>query len=556
MTAAVQLDPYRADQQQQGLTPEEDAALVALAAFLASVAAVRAVTLPGYLVDRLVALGLNRRAVRAAGKLTLEPALTGRTRWGSPLSRFGPQTMVRRMAAAEPMMRARYLLAAAMRLTKAATDGAFTSGLTREQTYLDAHRRAGQRRAKVAREYDIVARGQTFLRWQTAGDSKVDADCAALDGSVWNVDRPLMPPPGAVHPHCLLPGTTVTAPSILATSTRWYRGEVVELTTSRGDHLSVTPNHPILTAKGWVAAGLLDEGSYVVRAGFPEALALLVDPDDYQRPALIEDVVASFGKRGGVLTTAVPLSAEDFHGDGLGSEIAVIRTDGMLGNALDVSQPQPSFVDKFGGPAGDSPVVAFSDGAALLPGVLNAPYGGVSGFGVPGVLFGGPSGRHEAVGFGYRSALDAAVAQYLADGVSGGAMGPGEFVLAHAGFVGGADVTGRQTRVDYASHFASLSGEIVRHGLGSIGAALLEDRDETVLGNPELFGGRSRSKVAGFVELDRLKKVRRYAKWSGHVYNLETSTGWYVSDTILTHNCRCTAVPVSSPITPVAQEAA
>jgi hypothetical protein len=215
VTTAVQLDPYTADQgqQQQGLTQEEEAALVALAAFLASVAAVRAVTLPGYLVDRMVSLGLNRRAVRAAGKLTLEPALTGRTRWGSPISRFGPQTMVRRMAAAEPTMRARYLLAAAVRMTKAAAAGAFTSGLSREQTYLDAHRRAGQRRARVAREYDETARGQQFLRWNAIFDKATTPDCAAMDGSIWSVDRPPMPPPGAVHPYCRCTAEPAGTPS-------------------------------------------------------------------------------------------------------------------------------------------------------------------------------------------------------------------------------------------------------------------------------------------------------------------------------------------------------
>ena len=213
MTTAVQLNPYTVDQgQQQGLTPEEEAAIATLAVFLASVAAVRAATLPGYLVDRLVSLGLNRRAVRAAGKLTLEPALTGRTRWGSPLSRFGPQTMVRRMAAAEPMMRARYLFAAAKRMTKAATAGSFTSGLSREQTYLDAHRRAGQRRAKVAREYDAVAQGQTFLRWNAIFDKATTPDCAAADGSIWSVDRPPMPPPGAVHPYCRCTAEPVETP--------------------------------------------------------------------------------------------------------------------------------------------------------------------------------------------------------------------------------------------------------------------------------------------------------------------------------------------------------
>lgn len=216
MTSAVQVDPYQADQQ-QGLTPQEEAVIAAVALFLASVVAVKAITLPLRLVDRMVGLGLNRRAVRAAGKLTMEPALTGRSRWGSPTvvddpnpnpfglassRRFGPQTMVRRMAANEPTMRARYLLAAAKRMTKAAAKAEFIAALRREQAYLAAHRRAGQRRARAARAYDVAARGQLFMVWVTAGDSRVDPHCAALAGSVWSVDRPPVPCPGAVHPWC------------------------------------------------------------------------------------------------------------------------------------------------------------------------------------------------------------------------------------------------------------------------------------------------------------------------------------------------------------------
>lgn len=269
MTAAVQLDPYQVEPQQpgqqQGLTPEEEAVIAALALFLASVVAVKAVTLPSALVGRLVGLGLPRRAVAAAGKLTLEPALTGRTRWGSPTvadmpestlaassgptsgptgnssghllsilgsradgsaaeraraaleaakptKRFGPPTMAKRMAANEPLMRARYLLAAAKRLAKAAAEGRFIEALRREQAYLDAHRKAGQRRARIAREYDMVAQGQTFLRWLAVMDKKTTADCAAKNGSVWNVNNPPFPPPGAVHGSCRCSTVPVGSP--------------------------------------------------------------------------------------------------------------------------------------------------------------------------------------------------------------------------------------------------------------------------------------------------------------------------------------------------------
>lgn len=251
MTAPVQADPYQTD---QGLTPAEEAAIAALAVFLASVIAFKAVMLPTRLVLRLTALGLSAHAVRSAGRLALEPALTGRTRWGSPTittptaggptsTSGGPGTsggvgvpgsggsvtpsspllpqppqvfspraqrgkagspvsMARRMAADEPTMRARYLLAAAKRLTAAAAQREFTAALRRERAYLAAHRRAGQRRAQVARDYDQAARGQMFMRWVTAGDSRVDPHCAALAGTIWHVDRPPAVIPGAVHPWC------------------------------------------------------------------------------------------------------------------------------------------------------------------------------------------------------------------------------------------------------------------------------------------------------------------------------------------------------------------
>lgn len=257
MTTAVQVDPYAADQQ-QGLTPQEEAVIAAVALFLASVVAVKAITLPSVLVGRLTSLGLPARAVRAAAKLTMEPALTGRTRWGSPtaadvspsstfglpsgfpvawsgssrpvlavldstdppseraraaIKRFGPSTMVKRMAANEPTMRARYLLAAAKRLAKAAAEGRFTAALRREQAYLAAHRRAGQRRARVAREYDEAARGQQYMRYVAVMDARTTPDCAALNGSIWHVSNPPFPPPGARHVSCRCRAVPVGSPA-------------------------------------------------------------------------------------------------------------------------------------------------------------------------------------------------------------------------------------------------------------------------------------------------------------------------------------------------------
>ena len=49
---------------------------------------------------------------------------------------------------------------------------------------------------------------------------------------------------------------------------------------------------------------------------------------------------------------------------------------------------------------------------------------------------------------------------------------------------------------------------------------------------------------AGDVIPDRIVKIGR-RRWSGHVYNLQTDTGWYLANGIITHNCRCARVPVT-----------
>ncbi len=210
---------------------------------MATSAAVAAVALPTPLVERLVALGLSRRAVRAAGRLTVRPPLTGRTRGGGPpaetLSAFaarpvepvgwqpsivrtvrartapnGAVLMSRLMADNEPVMRARYLVAASSRLTTAQIDGRFTAAATLELTYLDAHRRAGIRRARIARDYDALARRHEFLSWLTRNDARVTPDCRARSGETWHISAPPFPPPGAQHVACRCISVPIGSPRL------------------------------------------------------------------------------------------------------------------------------------------------------------------------------------------------------------------------------------------------------------------------------------------------------------------------------------------------------
>lgn len=43
--------------------------------------------------------------------------------------------------------------------------------------------------------------------------------------------------------------------------------------------------------------------------------------------------------------------------------------------------------------------------------------------------------------------------------------------------------------------------------------------------------------------LTEVVKIERYAFY-GHVFNLDTGHGWYIANTIITRNCRCTMLLV------------
>lgn len=62
---------------------------------------------------------------------------------------------------------------------------------------------------------------------------------------------------------------------------------------------------------------------------------------------------------------------------------------------------------------------------------------------------------------------------------------------------------------------------------------------------PELTGKRKNASTAfvQIVKATRIVEVKR-CRFDGHVFNLQTSTGWYVANGIVSHNCRCVAKPV------------
>lgn len=86
---------------------------------------------------------------------------------------------------------------------------------------------------------------------------------AAADGQVRGLKEPFDMGDGTTEPgegpNCILPGQLVSG-SFIAGLKTGYAGPAFEIITKNGHRLSLTPNHPVLTTRGWKAAETIEKG--------------------------------------------------------------------------------------------------------------------------------------------------------------------------------------------------------------------------------------------------------------------------------------------------------
>lgn len=114
-------------------------------------------------------------------------------------------------------------------------------------------------------------------RWLATLDNRTRHAHAMLDGQTVDVDKPfkvdgyeLMYPgdssaPGYLVYNCFVGETQIATDSKIVRSYKHtYKGDLIEVKTACGINFTCTPNHPILTPYGWVAAALLHNGDNLV----------------------------------------------------------------------------------------------------------------------------------------------------------------------------------------------------------------------------------------------------------------------------------------------------
>ena len=353
------------------------------------------------------------------------------------------------------------------------------------QEMVEAGIREGQAPDVLAREIveivglrsDQVAAVERF-RARLVAQGVAPARVEALDGEEADLGGPfpggVMDPP--LHPACLPAGALVApGPKITGQTERVYEGDLCVLRTASGQRLAVTPNHPVLTPRGWAPAHRVYEIGHVVRRVLRHGAPMPFDLDHQDIPAMIEQIAEAFHRSARVAAATLPLSAEDFHGDGIDGQVAVVRADRLLLCNLEATGAQHR---------GESVLV----GAGVETETLD-------GRGMQRLL----SRRFRAPGTRRMGGLDLV-----------GALGR-RHVGPFSEFRGGSP----------ADWFAAL----YKSPADNVAA-------DAELARNLLLGG------AGSVALDHVVGVD-VVPFHGVVYNLQTIGGWYIANSIITHNCRC-----------------
>jgi|GEM_PF-859656 len=389
---------------------------------------------------------------------------------------------------------------------------------------LRAHREAT--RASYQANNDIV----TGWIWHSATDERTCAACWAMHGTEHKVDEILDDHPNG---RCLTPGTVVSGPLATALVTRYYEGDVITISTSFGKFLTVTPNHPVLTNRGWVAANLLKKGDYVVSGGGGNWTSSGVCPDDYQMPTVIEDIQRSLNM---TRFFTMPTAPEDFHGDGVGSDVHVIYSNRFLRSYLQPSFNKPFHEHDFCLRApegflfsGDStPDFFFFRDNSSSDTILGDFYSSQ-------MFFCRGSLCKQAVGAYLVSDFDMIGNQSCSDCTSRYPKRFGKSVFRFAACVSPDNFFVGKTEVDSSGFSRLLSDNFVTEDFVTEQPMSLEIISEALF-RSVAYGSSVLRAVARNVKFDRVTEVS-ITRFTGHVYNLQTMSGWYIANGIITHNC-------------------
>lgn len=394
--------------------------------------------------------------------------------------------------------------------------------------------------AEATKRAALASPGVDGITWNLSGshgrsdecDDKASGSSPGFDAGTYFVeDFPRMPS----HPNCFPAGVRVDGPPIEKSYERWYDGDMVHIRTALGYDLSVTPNHPVLTPEGWVAAGRLNSGSDIISSGLSQWKFSLHEPDNNDVPPLIEQVAVSVGRSSFVRSVSMPTAAEYFHGDGVSSDVHVIRTNGELRGDVDPSISHPALHQHFRRRDMELKFLA-SEGASTLgferlgrtsPSVIRSGSNSLA-------LIGSQVSEPNFTRFGLRAERDPAINQSSFDCCSRYPEVFSNRLLSPAMLVQSAYFFLRKIKHELTTIIGD--DRVCEYGR-SADFADVDFSSEPLRRDIECLASSGNGQSVD-ISFDRVVEVS-VNPFRGHVYNLQTSEGWYIANGIIVHNCLC-----------------
>lgn len=338
---------------------------------------------------------------------------------------------------------------------------------------------------------------------------------------------------GANAINCFLPDTTVHG-RFVGGSKAHYSGDVINVMTSGGRNITVTPNHPIMTTRGMVAAAEITESDYLVAySGKVENLTGVSDLNGKIANARIDDVYSALSDIGHSFSRRV--IAVDFHGDGksIDKNIDIVNSDRAL--SFGVESKHFKVLDN----------LAFIKSNSMLHN--KRPFY----FSLFGVLHSAYSIMRRCCGFVSDSFGRMLPSVYLRIFNSSGGNANG-FNAMHDGVPSDSVFFGESQNTESVDMLLSDSNEIKPESFGFAGVTdwpksrLTHSSPNGALRHADTISNAVES-LAGLAAFDKVVDIKR-SFYAGHVYDLQEVSGIMVANGIIASNCYCsqTAITLNS----------
>ncbi|MCK5126818.1 MAG: minor capsid protein [candidate division Zixibacteria bacterium] len=416
-------------------------------------------------------------------------------------------------------------------------------GVTKRRAKMIARDQTAKVNADLSRQRQTLA-GFEYFQWQDSDDSRVRDrhesianNVTAYGKGVYRWDNPPLSDKGVpIIPgsdYQCFPGESQLNHTSLCKKfyRRKYTGELTTLVFNDGVVVRSTANHPILTDRGFKPAHLINGADNIVRTFSEGEFGIKLNGKSVV--PTFEQIDSAFDLLGVKRSVATPCISE-FHGDVSDGDIDIIELDRLLMDAIN-----PSIIkklDEFKFTRSDKVIIfqaltCFGKLDFSAVGSDTTPASVVSVLNLKLSLLLTHLSPLECFGLALGTWFDIVDCEYSSNFWSANVEVFSDTVFAFSVLVHGTDVIRERIKLITCGNYGGFNTDLLNRPMDDRFTNGVFERNVEDGGTIDYFVDRA-------VEFNT-------ASFSGYVYNLESISNDYVTNTTTVSNCRCIAIPVS-----------